>query len=90
MIRPLLQSFESRVLGSTACIEAAGKVRRSLTGDNLEFDSLDAPHVLVTGFFRWQGVGAPDTSRYIYASVLEAVDSGFVIRFEHETAGGRP
>jgi hypothetical protein len=57
--------------------------------ENLEYDSLDTEQVLVTGFFRWQARGAPDTSRYTYAALLQAVDSGLVIRFEHETAIGR-
>lgn len=57
--------------------------------ENLEFDSLDARHVLVTGFFRWQARGIPDTSRYIYAALLQAGDSGLFLRFEHETAVGR-
>jgi hypothetical protein len=58
--------------------------------ENLEFDSLDAKHVFVTGFFRWQSRGAPDTSRYIYAAMLQAADTSLVLRFEHETAVGRP
>lgn len=55
----------------------------------VEFDSLDTDRVLVTGFFRWQARGAADTSRYTYAALLEAADSGLVIRVEHETAIGR-
>jgi hypothetical protein len=54
--------------------------------ESLEYDSLDSRQVLVTGFFRWQARGTPDTSRYTYAALLQAVDSGLVIRFEHETA----
>jgi len=57
--------------------------------ESLEYDSLDTEQVLVTGFFRWQARGAPDTSRYTYAALLQTVDSGLVIRFEHETAIGR-
>jgi hypothetical protein len=54
--------------------------------ENLEFDSLDAERVVVTGFFRWQARGASDTSRFTYAALLQAADSGLAIRFEHETA----
>ena len=57
--------------------------------DSLAFDSVDTEHVLVTGFFRWQTRSAPDTGRYIYAALLQAVDSGLAIRFEHETPAGR-
>ena len=51
----------------------------------LSYDSLDAGTVLVTGGFRWTRAGAADTMRYLYAAVLQAVDSGMAIRFEHET-----
>ena len=61
----------------------------SFAWESLEFDSLDTDRVLVTGFFLWQARGASDTSRYTYAALLQAVDSGLVIRFEHETAVGR-
>jgi hypothetical protein len=54
--------------------------------ENLEYDSLDAERVVVTGFFRWQARGAADTSRFTYAALLQAADSGLAIRFEHETA----
>ena len=54
--------------------------------ENLEFDSLDAERVIVTGFFRWQTRGSADTSRYTYAALLQTADSGLAIRFEHETA----
>ena len=53
--------------------------------DSLAFDSLSPTQVLVTGGFRWQAAGSPDTTRWLYAGLLEAADSGLVIRFEHET-----
>jgi len=53
--------------------------------DTLAFDSLSAQLVLVTGRFRWVAPGARDTARYIYAAILEAVDSGLALRLEHET-----
>lgn len=53
--------------------------------DSLGFDSLAPGLVLVTGGFRWLEPGATDTTRYIYLSVLAAVDSGLAIRVEHET-----
>lgn len=53
--------------------------------DSLAFDSIAPGQVIVTGHFRWQSAGQPDTGRYIYAALLEAVDSGLAIRFEHET-----
>ena len=53
--------------------------------DGLAFDSIAPGEVLVTGGFLWQGAGQPDTARFIYAALLETVDSGMVIRFEHET-----
>lgn len=53
--------------------------------DNLSFDSLGPEFVVVTGGFRWLAAGAKDTTRYIYVSVLQAVDSGLGIRLEHET-----
>ena len=52
----------------------------------LAFDSIAPGQVLVTGGFLWQSAGQPDTARFIYAALLEAVDSGLAIRFEHETA----
>lgn len=51
--------------------------------DSLRFDSLSTSQVLVTGGFRWQAQGQPDTTRFIYAAVLAAVDSGLAIVFEH-------
>lgn len=60
------------------------------TWEDLQFDSVDAQQVLVTGFFRWQARTTPDTNRYAYAALLQAADSGLFIRFEHETAVGRP
>jgi hypothetical protein len=53
--------------------------------EQLSYDSLDPATVLVTGGFRWSRAGAVDTMRYLYAAVLQAVDSGLAIRFEHET-----
>jgi len=55
------------------------------TWDSLTFDSLSPSLVLVTGSFKWQAVGSRDTTRFIYASLLEAIDSGLALRFEHET-----
>ena len=51
----------------------------------LAYDSLDPASVLVTGGFRWARPGASDTANYLYAAVLQAIDSGLAIRFEHET-----
>lgn len=53
--------------------------------DDLAFDSLGPDRVLVTGAFLWRAPGSPDTSRFVYAALLEAVDSGLALRFEHET-----
>ena len=53
--------------------------------DTLAFDSLSPQLVAVTGAFRWLPTGSRDTARYLYASILRAVDSGLVIRLEHET-----
>lgn len=53
--------------------------------EELSYDSLDPRTVLVTGGFRWARAGTTDTARYLYAAVLQAVDSGMAIRFEHET-----
>jgi hypothetical protein len=36
--------------------------------------------------FRWLPKESSDTARYLYASILRAVDSGLVIRLEHETS----
>jgi len=56
------------------------------TFDSLAYDSIAPGQVLVTGGFRWARAGAHDTARFIYAALLQAVDSGMAIRFEHETA----
>ena len=48
--------------------------------------TLSRRQVLVTGGFLWQSAGQQDTAHYIYAALLEAVDSGMAMRFEHETA----
>lgn len=53
--------------------------------DTLAFDPLSSDLVLVTGRFRWLATGATDTTRFIYAAILQAVDSGLAIRVEHET-----
>lgn len=53
--------------------------------DGLVFDSVAPGEVIVTGGFRWQGVGQRDTVPYVYAALLVAVDSGLAIVFEHET-----
>ena len=58
--------------------------------ETLAFDSLAPGQVIVTGGFRWQTTGQPDTARYIYAAVLVATDSGLGIVFEHETLRPRP
>lgn len=58
--------------------------------DALLFDSIAPGQVVVTGGFRWQSAGQPDTAKFIYAALLEAVDSGMAIRFEHETARPAP
>ena len=54
--------------------------------DSLAFDSIAPDQVIVTGGFRWQSRGQPDTARYLYAGLLQVVGSGLFIRFEHETA----
>jgi hypothetical protein len=46
--------------------------------------------VLVTGGFLWQGAGEPDTAKFLYAALLEAVGSGMAIRFERETTRPAP
>jgi len=53
--------------------------------DSLAYDALDPRSVLITGGFRWASPGARDTANYLYAAVLQAIDSGLAIRFEHET-----
>jgi hypothetical protein len=53
--------------------------------EEMAYDALDSATVLVTGGFRWTTAGSTDTTRYLYAAVLQARDSGMVIRFEHET-----
>lgn len=55
------------------------------TFDDLAFDSIAPARVLVTGGFRWHAAGTTDTTRFIYAAVLAASDSGMGIIFEHET-----
>jgi hypothetical protein len=55
------------------------------TWEALTFDSLSTSQVLVTGGFRWQSAGQRDTSRFIYAALVVAQDSGMAIVFEHET-----
>src|SRR6266849_10564540 len=53
--------------------------------DTLAFDTLSSNLVLVTGRFRWLARGTTDTTRYIYASILQMVDSDLAIRVEQET-----
>ena len=53
--------------------------------EGLRFDSIDPGSVIVTGGFRWQSPGQPDTTRYLYAALVVAGDSGMAILFEHET-----
>jgi hypothetical protein len=60
------------------------------TWDSLSFDSLSPALVLVTGGFKWQAVGSRDTTLFIYVSLLEAIDSGLALRFEHETPNPSP
>lgn len=55
------------------------------TWEDLSFDSIGTGTMIVTGGFKWQGPGQTDTTRYLYAALLVAVDSGMAIRFEHET-----
>jgi hypothetical protein len=54
--------------------------------EGLVFDPISTTEVLVTGGFRWQAAGQRDTSSFIYAALVVAVDSGMAITFEHETA----
>ncbi len=58
--------------------------------DALAFDPIGPAEVIVTGGFRWQSAGRPDTVPYIYAALLVAVDSGLAIIFEHETLRPSP
>ena len=64
---------------------SAWSVPTFFTFDSLNFDSLNARQVLVTGHFRMQRGAGADTLRAIYAALLQAVDSTYGIRFEHET-----
>ena len=57
--------------------------------DSLAFDSIAPGQVIVTGEFRWQSAGQPDTARYLYAALLQTVGSELFIRFEHETESRR-
>jgi hypothetical protein len=58
--------------------------------DSLTFDSLSPSLVLVTGGFHWQAARSRDTTRFMYVSILEAVDSGLALRFEQETPNPSP
>ena len=51
----------------------------------LTYDSLAPGLVMVTGGFLWKAKDRPDTARFLYTALLEAVDSGMMIRFEEET-----
>ena len=53
--------------------------------EDLRFVSLGADKLIVTGGFRLLTAGEADTTRFIYAAVLVASDSGMGIIFEHET-----
>jgi len=53
--------------------------------EQLTYDSLAPGLVLVTGGFLWKAKSRPDTTRFLYTALLEAADSGMVIRFEEET-----
>jgi hypothetical protein len=55
------------------------------TWEDLRFVSLGADQLIVTGGFRWLTAGQADTTRFIYAAILVASDSGMGIIFEHET-----
>jgi hypothetical protein len=57
--------------------------------DSLAFDSIAPGNVIVTGAFRWLEQGKRDTTRWLYAALLQATDSELSIRFEHETAVSR-
>ena len=54
--------------------------------EELTYDSIGVGRVVVTGGFRWKARGDPDTTRFLYAALLEAADSGMTIRVEVETA----
>ena len=53
--------------------------------DSLVFDSIAPGNVIVTGTFRWVEQGKRDTTHWLYAALLQVIDSGLAIRFEHET-----
>jgi hypothetical protein len=53
--------------------------------EDLTYDSIGVGQVVVTGGFRWKSHGGSDTVRFLYAALLEAVDSGMTIRVEVET-----
>ena len=46
--------------------------------EELEYDSIAPGQVVVTSGFRWVAAATPDTARWLYAALLEAVDSGLV------------
>jgi hypothetical protein len=58
---------------------------RYFAWNDMAFDSISPGQVLVTGGFLWQDAEQQDTTSYIYAGLLVAVDSGMAIVFEHET-----
>lgn len=53
--------------------------------DSLAFDSIAPGQVIVTGTFRWVEQGKRDTTHWLYAALLQGIESGLSIRFEHET-----
>jgi hypothetical protein len=53
--------------------------------DSLTYDQLGPSQVMATGSFRWQDPGQADTSRYVYAVLLETAGDRLAIRLEHET-----
>ena len=53
--------------------------------DSLTIVAQPPNSVLVFGTFRARFQSAPDTARFAYVALVEAVDSGMAIRFEHET-----
>jgi len=54
--------------------------------DTLHYQLLDERNTVVTGSFLMQRTSVSDTIRVLYLGILQAADSGLVIRVEHETA----
>ena len=53
--------------------------------DSLTVVATPPNSALVFGTFRVRFHSVPDTARFAYVALVEAVDSGMAIRFEHET-----